>query len=138
MTLARMLLERGALWNAFILIGAVRTFVSLFEERFSSIAAEMRVAVRRDAANPTDALATTELYERLPELDFSRDVLEGSEQRLRVQPVPPCGWSDLGTPRRVAEALRRLPHEGRSFTHFALPAAYLSLAAQHARLQMAV
>ena len=38
---------------------------------------------------------------------LSRDVLEGSEDFLRVQLVPPCGWTDLGTPRRVAECLGR-------------------------------
>ena len=41
-------------------------------------------------------------------LDFSRDVLEGQESRLRVLTVPACGWSDLGTPRRVADTLSRI------------------------------
>jgi len=51
--------------------------------------------------------------------------------------VPTCGWSDLGTPKRVAEALRRIERKERS--HSSLdPTAYLSLAAQHARLQMAM
>jgi mannose-1-phosphate guanylyltransferase len=137
-TLARAMLERGALWNAFILAGAVHALISLFEQRFSSITSEMRAAVRQDATTLADALATSEVYERLPELDFSRHILEGNEAILRVQPVPPCGWSDLGTPRRVAEALRRLPREGRPLSTTILPTAYLSLAAQHERLQVAV
>ena len=52
-------------------------------------------------------------------------------------PVPACGWSDLGTPKRVAEALRRLESDERSFSSLN-PTAYLNLAAQHARLQMAM
>ena len=40
--------------------------------------------------------------------DFSRDVLQGSEDSLRLQPVPPCGWTDLGTPARVAACLALL------------------------------
>lgn len=51
--------------------------------------------------------ALGELYERLPNLDFSRNVLEGAEDTLRVLAVPGCGWSDLGTPQRVAECVRR-------------------------------
>lgn len=137
-TLARALLERGALWNAFILVGAVETFISLFEQRFNAIAGELRAAVFRDAGSSQDALATREVYARLPDLDFSRHILEGNEAILRVLPVPPCGWSDLGTPRRVAEALRRLPREGRAFSTSVMSTAHLSLAAQHARLQMAI
>jgi len=63
-------------------------------------------------------------------------VLEGSEAMLRVLPVPACGWSDLGTPRRVSEALRRLNADGIARRETA--SKYLNLAAQHARLQLAV
>jgi hypothetical protein len=44
-----------------------------------------------------------EAYEALPSSDFSRDVLEVGIERLSVLAVPSCGWSDLGTPERVAE-----------------------------------
>lgn len=136
MTLARSLIERGGLWNAFILAASARAFIRLFEQRYPDIVADMRRAVRKDSVDPQIPLATTELYGRLPELDFSRHVLEGAEQSLRVLPVPACGWSDLGTPRRVAEALRRLARDERPSTLD--PTAYLSLAAQQARLQMAM
>lgn len=136
-TLARSLIERGGLWNAFILVASVRAFVRLFEQRYPDIVAEMRAVVRHDRTDPQIPLAATDLYARLPELDFSRHVLEGAEESLRVLPVPACGWSDLGTPKRVAEALRRLDNEERSYTSLN-PTAYLSLAAQHARLQMAM
>ena len=74
----------------------------------------------RTARTRNIPLATSDLYGQLPELDFSRHVLEGAEQSLRVLPVPACGWSDLGTPKRVAEALRAssnatsVPFESRS------------------------
>jgi mannose-1-phosphate guanylyltransferase len=93
--------------------------------------------VRHDRTDPQIPLAASDLYARLPELDFSRHVLEGAEESLRVLPVPACGWSDLGTPKRVAEALRRLDSEERSYPSLN-PTAHLSLAAQHARLQMAM
>ena len=137
MTLARSLIERGGLWNAFILAASVRAFIRLFEQRYPEIVAEMRGAVAQDRVDPQIPLAAEDLYGRLPELDFSRHVLEGAEQSLRVLPVPPCGWSDLGTPKRVAEALRRIERNERSYSSLD-PTAYLSLAAQHARLQMAM
>jgi mannose-1-phosphate guanylyltransferase len=110
----------------------------MFEQRYPQIVADMRRVVAQDRADPQDPLATSELYGRLPELDFSRHVLEGAEQSLRVLPVPPCGWSDLGTPKRVAEALRRIERNDERPYSSLDPTAYLSLAAQHARLQMAM
>ena len=136
MTLARLMIERGGLWNAFILAGAVKTIVRVFEQRYPQLLNEMRIAVRLDASSPDEAVAATDLYPRLPELDFSRHVLEGSEAMLRVLPVPACGSSDLGTPRRVSEALRRLSANGAAKQNTS--STYLNLAAQHARLQLAV
>jgi len=135
MTLARLMIERGGLWNAFILAGAVSAILRLFYLRYPQLLNDMRAAVHLDASSPDEAVAATDLYPRLPELDFSRHVLEGSETALRVLPVPACGWSDLGTPRRVSEALRRLSPNGTASQE---TASILNLAAQHARLQLAV
>ena len=62
--------------------------------------------------------------------------LQGQEQHLRVLPVPDCGWSDLGTPERVAEALSALPRIPRE-TARTVPGgvAVLSLAAQSAAMR---
>jgi hypothetical protein len=51
--------------------------------------------------------AWRELYADLPTLDFSRDVLAEHAAGLKVLAVPACGWTDLGTPRRVEQALAR-------------------------------
>jgi hypothetical protein len=69
-------------------------------------------------------------------MDFSRDVLEGQESLLRVLTVPACGWSDLGTPRRVAETLTRIGHQPGS-AQYSIATAHLSLAVQHSRQQYA-
>jgi mannose-1-phosphate guanylyltransferase len=135
-TLARLMIERGALWNAFILAGSVAKILALFEQCYSGLLREMRRAVQLDLTSPDQPVAATDLYPRLPELDFSRHVLEGSEATLRVLPVPACGWSDLGTPRRVSEALRRLAVTGAAKRDTA--SRYLNLAAQQERLQLAV
>ena len=58
--------------------------------------------------------AFTELYERLPNLDFSRQILgTTAAPTLRVEPVANCGWSDLGTPERIVQAILRLVCAGR-------------------------
>ena len=134
-TLARQMIEQGGLWNAFILAGAVQAILRLFYLRYPQLLNDIRAAVALDASSPDEAVAAAELYPLLPELDFSRHVLEGSETSLRVLPVPACGWSDLGTPRRVSEALRRLSPNGAASRE---TASILNLAAQHARLQLAV
>ena len=54
------------------------------------------------------ARALPELYERLPDCDFSRHIVEGAASRLRVVAAPPCGWTDLGTARRVSDVVRRV------------------------------
>lgn len=134
-SLARRLLDRGALWNAFILAGAARSFLRLFERRYPEITIAMRAAVQRDSADSLGAIATADLYARLPELDFSRHILEGAEDSLRVLAVPNCGWNDLGTPKRVGETLRRLGPDERPAEAALIATSYLNLAAQHARLQ---
>lgn len=70
----------------------------------------------------------------VPELDFSRDLLEGREASLCVLPVPACGWSDLGTAYRVGETVRRLPGEPAPASQSRL-SNYLNLAAQHAHFE---
>ncbi len=129
---ARELIWQGALWNAFIVAADAWALLQLYEQRCSEVLIRMREIVASDRTAPT---VLADLYDRLPEIDFSREILQGQEERLRVLPVPECGWSDLGTPRRVAEVLRgRTPAKGSASG----AAALLSLAAQHERLRAAV
>jgi mannose-1-phosphate guanylyltransferase len=130
--LARSLVQDGALWNVFILAASARALLGLYASRYPGLIADMSRAVEKDGDNSLDATAARALYPKLPTLDFSRDVVQGQESRLRVLTVPACGWSDLGTPRRVAETLSRMekisnPAQNPGHT------AYLSLADQHSR-----
>lgn len=134
---AQRLLEQGALWNTFIIAADGQSLLWLFERRCPDIVAAMRDAVRGESgATPGEALAR--LYETLPDLDFSRSILQGQEQHLRVLPIPDCGWSDLGTPERVAQALSVLPRIPRETARGATSGvAVLSLAAQSAAMRHA-
>jgi mannose-1-phosphate guanylyltransferase len=131
---ARALIARGGLVNAFIMAAAGQTLLALFNRRIPDIVTAMRSAVRRDLASLTKPRATADLYARLPTIDFSRDILPGQEAHLRVLPVPQCGWTDLGTPQRVARALREAP-ESETDIDFRRQPDHWSLAAQHERLQ---
>jgi len=132
--IARGLIDGGALWNMFIMAASVRALLSLYSRRYPQLITQLTDAVEEDRLCPQDALAAQRLYSTLPTLDFSRDVLQGQETALRVLTVPACGWSDLGTPQRVAETLSR--YRNRCEAAPGIPhAAYLSLADQHAQQQ---
>jgi mannose-1-phosphate guanylyltransferase len=134
--MARALVEHGAVWNSFIMAARLRALIGLYERRFPEIVQRLRRAVECDIVCRTES-AVVAAYERLPEIDFSRHVLEGQEASLRVLPVPNCGWSDLGTPRRVAAALATTERRELPVRLHRTATAILDLAVQHARLQLA-
>jgi mannose-1-phosphate guanylyltransferase len=135
---ARALIGEGALWNAFIVVARARALLGLFMKRFPDVVAAMQSCVARDAVDPTEPCAVRQLYSSLPEIDFSRHVAQECESTLRVLTVPACGWSDLGTPARVARVLTRLPAPpaARQLRRNAA-SCHLNLAAQHARQRLA-
>jgi mannose-1-phosphate guanylyltransferase len=126
---ARRIIEQGGLWNAFIIATRAQTLMDLFRRRIPDITKQMHAAVKQDLARD-ESSATEALYQRLPTIDFSRDILEGQESCLRVLPVPDCGWSDLGTPVRVETLLRQLSQAPASEID-RLDWSYLSLATQY-------
>jgi mannose-1-phosphate guanylyltransferase len=120
---ARQLMERGGLWNSFIFAAHGQTLVRAFEAHSPQIVSNMRRIIASPGGDAERHQALLALYEALPEIDFSRDIIERSPGQVQVLTVPSCGWSDLGTPRRVAEVIGRirpavaeLEHE-RSHTH---------------------
>jgi mannose-1-phosphate guanylyltransferase len=119
---ARSLLEQGALWNAFIMAGTVGALLRLFDARYDSAIAAMRGA---------DTTSIALLYDRLREVDFSRDVLQGNESMLKVLAVPNCGWTDLGTPKRIGMTLERILEAETTSPHRPYVAPHLNLAHQY-------
>jgi mannose-1-phosphate guanylyltransferase len=100
---ARRLMDVGGLWNSFLIVGRGRSFLDLYARRLPRLLSALAVVAKIPADERPAALEA--LYQAMPTADFSRDVLQGSEQRLDVLEVPPCGWTDLGTPGRVADCL---------------------------------
>ena len=94
-------MERGGLWNSFLMVASGRALTALYLRRRPSLLHALSFAPRRgDGA--LDPIALARLYASIPSSDFSRELLQGSEDRLSLVPVPYCGWSDLGTPARLA------------------------------------
>lgn len=106
---ARQLLAQGALWNTFIVAASAPALWRLFAQRCAHILQALHT-VLAVADTPQRQRLLTELYARLPGVDFSREILQGVESLLTVLAVPACGWTDLGTPRRIREVLHRWPH----------------------------
>ena len=130
------LIRAGGLWNAFIVVTTAGALLDLFRERIPEVVEAMRAAVQCDDEQGSGIAAVTELYPRLPTIDFSRDIVSGQESKLRVLPVRPCGWSDLGTPKRVAEVLHRVRRAKAAPPESPAGSAHVSLAAQHERMQV--
>ena len=95
------LFARGGLWSSFLFACRVSALLDAFERAQPEL-------VRAFLAD-SNALASgsnlDSLYASLPQRDFSRDVLERVSERIGVIAAPACGWSDLGTPERVASVL---------------------------------
>jgi mannose-1-phosphate guanylyltransferase len=127
---AHALLRAGALWNMFVVAGSVRALLDLYELSHGASVARMRAVISGKNPLAVDNASLTAIYERLPSIDFSRDLLEPQATCLQVLGVPPCGWNPLGTPKSVAETLLQLPLEFKRDVPRA-PSAVLSLADQY-------
>ncbi|MFL6603516.1 MAG: sugar phosphate nucleotidyltransferase [Steroidobacteraceae bacterium] len=139
--LASELLTSGALWNSFIFAANGASLLGMLRQRIASSVEAMATAHARE--DRWHALA--ELYQRLESIDFSRAITQGAERSLRVVAAPQCGWTDLGTPKRVADTLRRLGAAGSRprpteapLASSIRPSAFIDLAAQHARLGLCI
>jgi mannose-1-phosphate guanylyltransferase/mannose-6-phosphate isomerase len=89
---------QGALVNTFVLAARARTLGAVIASRAGGwwrTLTNMRHGMRLEAA-----------YDMLPPSNFSRDVLERIPERLALVPLAAeAGWSDIGTPDRLARAL---------------------------------
>lgn len=103
--LAEALRARGGVWNSFLVAGRGVAYLDLFARRAPGLVPSFLDALFARADGRAARVA--ELYEHLVPSDFCRDLLAGGEDRACVAVVPPCGWTDLGDPDRVAECVER-------------------------------
>jgi mannose-1-phosphate guanylyltransferase len=107
---AARLQAQGSLWNSFLFATPVSTLLGLYHRHLPEVLEPF--SRHLSAGHSRESLNA--LYRLLPVRDFSRDLLERAPESLRVLAAPRCGWTDLGTPERVAEALATRPRRGRA------------------------
>ena len=104
---ASALMNQGALWNTLIFAASGSALL----EAYRRVVPDVLHSCLGATANAESAgEACVEFFRDAPTLDFGRDVLQRAPTGLRVISVPECGWTDLGTPARVAAWLDRKQH----------------------------
>jgi len=107
LNVAASLMERGCLWNSFVMVGRVDALLKMtraaMPEMYVAFAA---ITPTFETAREHTALAA--LYSGIEDSNFSHQVLAVRPEDLMVMRVGEVGWSDLGEPNRVLSALARI------------------------------
>jgi mannose-1-phosphate guanylyltransferase len=101
--LAERLFRAGGLWNTMLSVTPAAALWELAKRALPAHTAAFESHAQR-LGPPAAGAALTQLYEELPPADFSRDWVAPSTG-LRVISMAEAGWSDCGTPERLAAAL---------------------------------
>lgn len=104
--LASVLMERGCLWNSFVMVGRVDAFLNLIR-RANPDLVEPFEAIRPTILTPLEATTLADLYSRIPASSFSDEVLSWRPWEFAVLRCENLGWSDLGETHRVLSVLDR-------------------------------
>ncbi len=102
--IASQLMSKGCLWNSFVMVGHVQTFVDLVEQALPSMR-EAFEGTRRSLFTAGERAAFSELYCGIRNTSFSQHVLSVQPDHLAVLHAAGLGWSDLGEPGRVRSVL---------------------------------
>ena len=105
-SLASSLIERGCLWNSFIMVGYIHAFLNLFRHALPRLV-EAFESVRSSFATAAEGAALCALYSCIRATSFSQRVLSVQQNGLAVLRATGLVWSDLGEPSRVRSVLER-------------------------------
>lgn len=106
LAVAERLLARGAVWNSFVMVGWVATFLELVARASPELAGAFAPLHSGPGAR-LDPRLVDRVYAGVPSVGFSEGVLADSCDRLATVRVKGVEWSDWGKPERVLESLRR-------------------------------
>jgi mannose-1-phosphate guanylyltransferase len=105
-SVASSLMERGCLWNSFVMVGYVHAFLNLIRCALPGLFALFE-SIRSSLFTATERTALCDLYSRISATSFSQDVLSAQPNALAVLRANGLGWSDLGESSRVRSVLER-------------------------------
>lgn len=104
---AKELMSRGCVWNSFVMIGKVDTFLEMFKRNLPDLFRMFKAAsLAFDRTSETEVVRA--VYSWIEESNFSSQVLEKESESLLVMRVGDVGWSDWGEPQRVLGTLTNL------------------------------
>jgi mannose-1-phosphate guanylyltransferase len=104
--LASDLMCNGCLWNSFVMVGRVGSFLDLIQRSQPELFDAFK-AIGGSLSTPAEREALTSLYAGIPTSGFSDEVLSACADSLAVLRCSGLGWSDLGEPVRVLSVLKR-------------------------------
>ena len=104
---AETFMDRGFLWNSFVMVGRVETFLQTIRRAVPKLYASFE-AVKPTFGTELEYESVRDLYARIDPSNFSHDVLSMRANDLSVMPVKNVGWSDWGDPSRVLSTLARI------------------------------
>jgi mannose-1-phosphate guanylyltransferase len=98
--IAHALMDKGCLWNSFVMVGRVSAFLEMIRRAAPDLY-RLFDAVRPAFNTDGEGRRMEELYAQLYHTDFSQQVLAARPEDLAVLRVGGLRWSDLGRPERV-------------------------------------
>ena len=105
--LAHTLMERGCLWNSFVMVGRADALLKMTREALPEMYSAFS-QIRHAFETSAERRAAQDLYSTIEESNFSHKVLAARPEDLTVMRVGDVGWSDLGEPARVLQTLARI------------------------------
>ncbi len=108
--LAGTLMKRGCLWNSFVMVGRVQTFLQMIRRATPRLYGGF-TAIQPYLHTEAEEREVRAMYSYLPSTNFSQQVLALRSADLAVLPVSGVGWTDWGEPRRVLADLRRIKRD---------------------------
>lgn len=97
----------GGLWNTFVFTARAAAVLSAGRECAPALYDRLAL-LGAFAGSEHERWAVRQAYALAPTVNFSRSILEASQQALAVSKLPGLTWCDLGSPERVVKVLTRL------------------------------